>query len=228
MKPVSLSSQATSETSLRHQKQRNLATPRHLLLRAIIGGTALLVSASAYWSYRAARQLILDNLRANAFAEVQNGTNEIDRWLTARKAEITVLANTPILQSLDWTEVEPYLQAIVLNQENFFKFALAYPDGTRYNTSGATRAKGSIIDRPNFREAIAGHLFVSDPIISRSTGIPQVNIAHPIYSPQPAVDTNPLSSIIGVSIGSLAVDRVTEIVSQLKYGSDSYPFAINS
>ncbi|NET11088.1 MAG: histidine kinase [Symploca sp. SIO2B6] len=206
---------------------------RNLLLQLVIGSTTLVVGLSAYWSYRVVRHLILDNLRANAFAEVQNGANEIDRWLSARKAEITVFSSTPTLQTLDWDVVEPYLQQLVDNQSNFFKFGLAYPDGTRYNTTGATREKGSVKDRAYFQAAMAGRLFVTDPIISRSTGIHQVNISSPIHAQQPVRDTERTdhsqeSSVMGVFFGSVAVDRVTEIVSRLEYGSGSYPFALNS
>ncbi|GAA6617802.1 hypothetical protein [Scytonema sp. NUACC26] len=47
-------------------------------MRLIIGGTTLIVSVSAYYSYQVLRNLILDNLKQNAFLKVQQGVDEID------------------------------------------------------------------------------------------------------------------------------------------------------
>ena len=203
---------------------------RNLLFRLIIGSTTLVVSIFAYWSYQVVRQLMLDSLKASAFAEVRNSANEIDQWLATRKSEISVLASTPTIQTLDWAVANPYLQRRVNDQADFFKFAMAYPDGTRYNTSGATRDKDSIKDRPFFKVAMTGRSFINDPIISRSTGVHQINISSPIRLQQSAIDQNhnPIQPIIGVFVGSVAVDRVTEVVNQLQYGENSYPFALNS
>lgn len=200
------------------------------LLRLMSFGIALSVGISAYWSYRIVRQLLLDSLRDNALAEVQSSADKIDQWLVARKAEIRVLSSTPVVQTLDWSMIDLYLQYLVTDQTNFFKFAVAYPDGTRYNTSGATRLDGNIKDRPNFRFAMEGHTFVSDPIISRSTKVHQVNIANPVRSRQSAIEANndASESILGVFIGSVSVNRITELINQLEYGKGSYSFALNS
>ena len=51
---------------------------RNLLLRLVVGGTTVAVSVAAYFSYQVVRNLMLENLKQNAFLSVQQGTNEID------------------------------------------------------------------------------------------------------------------------------------------------------
>ena len=85
--------------------------PRSLLTRLIIGVMTVAVSIFAYGGYQAMRSLILNNLKENALLEVQQGVNDIDQWLIARKAEVEALANTPTLQTMNWALVGPYLKA---------------------------------------------------------------------------------------------------------------------
>ncbi|MBE9066945.1 response regulator [Leptolyngbya cf. ectocarpi LEGE 11479] len=202
---------------------------RSLMVRLIIGGTTFVVSASAYWSYQVAHRLILENLKDNALLEVQQGADEIDQWIASLKAEVELLAATPTVQTMDWSVVEAFLQRRVKNTD-FFKFALAYPDGTRYNTAGATRAKGNISDRIYFQKAMAGSSFVSDPIVSRSTGAPQINIAAPIWGNFSSRDSTEIASDfpMGGFMGSVSVERIIKVVNQLKHADGRYPFVLNS
>lgn len=199
---------------------------RHIQ-RLVIGCTALIVSALGYWSYQILRARILDNLTDNAFLEVQQGANEIDTWLAARKAEIKTLAYTPIARTLDVSSIDLYVQRLVVNQADFFKYAVGFPDGSYYNSSQGEMVDGkSIGDRVYFQNAMTGNTHVSNPIISRSTGVTQINIASPIWPTSTDNIPTPLPS--GIFIGSLTVDRVTEVISQLTYGNGSYAFALNS
>ncbi|MEO0808781.1 MAG: histidine kinase, partial [Cyanobacteria bacterium J06643_4] len=76
---------------------------RNIFRRIIIGATTVVISLSAYGGYRAMRSLILQNLKENALLEVQQGVNDIDQWLIARKTEVESLANTPTLRTMDWS-----------------------------------------------------------------------------------------------------------------------------
>ncbi|WP_392534464.1 ATP-binding protein [Nostoc sp. C117] len=196
---------------------------QNLLIRFIIGGTTLVVSISAYFSYQAARNLMLKDLRHSAFLEVQRGVAEIEEWLHVRQAEVQTLANTSTVRSLNWSVAEPYLKAQVkrINDEFFF-FQIATPDGSFSNTK-VGRANKNIQDRDYFQKAIAGNSNISDPFISRSTGIPLIAIATPISS-----NSVRSSSPIGVFQGNVRVDRIAEVVNSLRYGANSYAFALNS
>ncbi|WP_235006896.1 hypothetical protein [Calothrix rhizosoleniae] len=72
-----------------------LGSWRNFVMQLILGGTTLVVSVSAYYSYQVVRNLMLDNLKQNAFLQVQQKVDEIDSWLAILKARMEMLANTP-------------------------------------------------------------------------------------------------------------------------------------
>ncbi|MEH2159486.1 MAG: ATP-binding protein [Nostoc sp.] len=195
---------------------------RNLLIRFILGGTTLIVSISAYFSYQAARNMTLKDLRHSAFLEVQRGGAEIEEWLDLRQVEVQTLANTSTVRSLNWSVADPYLKAEVKRINEFFLFQIANPDGSYSNTK-VGRSNKNIRDRDYFKKAIAGKSNTSDPFISRSTGIPLIAISTPIWS-----NSASSSSPIGAFQGNVRVDRITEVVNSLQYGTNSYAFALNS
>lgn len=195
---------------------------RNLLMRLAIAGTTLAVSIAAYCSYQVVRNLTLDNLKRNAFLEVQQGTVQIDRWLGTRMAEVETIANTQELRSLDWSRIQPYVRAESQRVQDFLAFAIAYPDGSLYH-SKVGHGNTNIKDRLHFKTAISGKSFISNPIISRTMKGPQIVIATPIWS-----ENKSNRSPIGVFEGLLSVERVTQVVNELEYGNGSYAFALNS
>lgn len=195
---------------------------QNLLIRFILGGTTIIVSISAYCTYLAARNMALADLKQSAFQEVQRGVNEIEEWLHVRKVEVETLANTSTVRSLNWSVAEPYLRAEVKRIDEFFFFQITILNGSFSNTQ-VGRSNKNVKDRDYFQKALAGQSNISDPFISRSTGIPLIAIATPIW---PNSGTN--SSPIGVFHGSVKVDRITKVVNSLRYGKKSYAFALNS
>jgi len=192
------------------------------LMRFIVGGTTIIISISAYCSYLAARNMALADIRQNAFLEVQTGVNKIEAWLQVRKVEVKTLANTATVRSLDWSVAEPYLKDEVDRIKEFFFFQIVTPNGLFSNTK-VGRSTKNIKDRDFFQKALAGQSNISDPFISRSTGIPLIAIATPIW---PNSQTN--RSPIGVFHGNVKVDHIAEVVNSLNYGKHSYAFALNS
>ncbi|BAY09853.1 hybrid sensor histidine kinase/response regulator [Calothrix sp. NIES-2098] len=195
---------------------------RNFQIRFIVGITTLVVSTCAYFSYQAARKITLESLRVRAFLQVERGVDEIEEWLHVRKVEVETLAQTSTIRSLDWSVAEPYLKSEVERINEFFFFQMVTPDGAFANTK-VGRSNKNIKDRDYFQKAIAGNSNISDPFISRSTGIPLIAIATPIWSTS-ASSRSP----IGVFHGNVKVDRIAKVVKSLHYGKDSYAFALNS
>ncbi|MDF5709770.1 MAG: ATP-binding protein [Nostoc sp. S4] len=210
------------ENSSRALFDRGNHPSQNLLIRFILGGTTLVVSISAFFTYQAARNLMLKDLRKSAFLEVQRGVAEIEEWLHVRQAEVQTLANTSTVRSLNWSVAEAYLKAEVKRIDEFFLFQIANPDGSYSNTK-VGRSNKNIQDRDYFQKAIAGKSNISDPFISRSTGIPLIAISTPIWS-----NSFSSSSPIGAFQGNVRVDRIAGVVNSLHYGGNSYAFALNS
>ncbi|MEG3897104.1 MULTISPECIES: ATP-binding protein [unclassified Microcoleus] len=204
---------------LSHQKEK---ATRNLLMRLVVGVTTLIVSVGTYFSYQVVRNLTLENLKRDAFLEVQQGTSEIDGWLKTRKAEVQILSITETVRSLNWLTAEAYLQAEVERIDEFFFFYWATLDGTLYTTATG-RSDINVSNRLHHRGAIAGKTAIYDPVISRTTGKPSIPISAPIRQSFEAT-----SPPIGAFGGFVKVDRVAQVVNQLQYGSNSYAFAINS
>ncbi|OCQ90173.1 two-component system sensor histidine kinase/response regulator [Nostoc sp. MBR 210] len=198
------------------------AVNHNLLLRFVLGSTTIFVSICAYYTYIAARHIALTDLKQSAFQTVQRGVDEIEEWLHVRKVEVQTIANTSTVRSLDWSVAAPYLQAEVQRIHDFFFFQIVSPDGSFANTK-VGRSTKNIKDRDFFQKALAGQTNISDPFISRSTGIPLIAIATPIYA-----NSQANNSPIGVFHGNVKVDRIDKVVNSLRYGQNSYAFAINS
>ncbi len=209
-------------TQLWQRRSSQRWQPRNLLMLLIIGSTTLAVSATAIVSYEVLLRLILDNLKQNALLRVQERVDEIDNWLAIRKAEIKTIANTPTFRTMDWSVVSSYLKSEQKRLKDFYFFAMINPDGSQYNT-GVAGASQNVKDRKYFQQAIAGQVYVSDPVISRSLGTTTVPISAPVWSSPPARDEP-----IGVIGAAIRIERVAEVVGSLNYGFGSYAFALNS
>lgn len=214
------------ETTPQDNDQQPLAQPhkswrpRHFLVWVVVGLTTVAIGAVATVSYFGVRQLILENIKQNALNSVQAEASEIDRWLATRKAEVETIASTPILRSMDWSPIKPYLEREVQRSRNFTSFALITADGTFQSSN---EGQGNVSDRRHFQQAMAGKVYVSDPLISRATDLPIIAIAAPILAlpPQPPRP-------IGTTVGAIEMERVEEVVENISYGKDSYAFALNS
>jgi len=215
-----ISNSAQSGWQQAHSLWQHRGQRRHLLTLLILGTTALSISTSACISYFFVRGLILDNLKQIALLKLEKGTDEIDRWLSNRKAEIETIAYTPTVSTLNWKLVEPQLQGEIYRLKEYFILALTQPDGSLINTLGK-RANSK--DRQHFQKAMAGQLNVSDPLMSRSTKVATIIISAPIWALPPAPN-----QVIGVLSGGIKLDKVASVANSLQYGSNSYAFALNS
>ncbi|MCU0568374.1 MAG: ATP-binding protein [Oculatellaceae cyanobacterium Prado106] len=212
---------AHQSIQLSPSREKQNAT-RNLLMRLVVGGTTLLVSVGTYFSYQVVRNLTLQNIKQNAFLEVQQGTDEIDGWLETRKAEIDAISSTEAVSSMNWAIAESYLKQEVERIGEFFLFTMIDADGSFHNTK-VGRSDKNLKDRLYFQKAMAGETYVSNPLISVTTGVTQIVVASPIRPIDP--ENSPPS---GVFQGTVKVERVTQVVNGLEYGNGSYAFALNS
>lgn len=193
---------------------------RNLLTRLLLGGTTLLVSVAAWYSYQVVRNLTLESLKKNAFLEVQQGALSIDGWLTNLKIHIQTLANTPNVSAINWRLAEPFLKTEILRFSDISAIAVSTPDGWHHITGGTiSRVK----DFASFRAAMAGQITVSDPSISQSGHSTTLAINAPIwrYYSTTAAPVGTIQTLV-------KLDRVAQVVEQLNYGDRSYAFALNS
>lgn len=164
-----------------------------------------------------AEQVLLNESKTEALAV------RIDRWLSTRKTEISALANTPVIRAMDWEQSGPFLKAKHESYPWFYIFAQINPDGTYYN-SKVDFAKGqNLSDRAHFKASIAGKVYASDPVVSRTLGTDIVAVTSPVFSSDSAD-----ADIIGVFGGMIDTSTIVDELGRFENGEGSYAFAINS
>lgn len=112
---------------------------------------------------------------------------------------VEALAHTPQVQSLDWTEAQPFLSEMAQEHDTFESFIIALRDGTYWRSDNAGNPTKryrvtadnndpeanllNIAARPYFQRVITNNTgnremtVVSDPVLSKSTGKKQVVVA---------------------------------------------------
>ncbi len=156
----------------------------------------------------------------NSLLLVQSHAEMIYSFLQERKREIKDLAESPIVKTMNWDIIEPFLQNQISDLESYYViFFVAAPDGT-YDTT-LVRQAGNISDREYFQTVLQGHTTISEPVISKSTGRKSIIIAAPI--------TNDFDQIIGIMGLSLGLVEVYQWVANLRVKHpDSYAFIVDS
>ncbi|NEQ42945.1 MAG: response regulator [Leptolyngbya sp. SIOISBB] len=175
------------------------------------------------------RNLLLENLQNQAFLEVQQGVNEIDDWLSNHKSSMAASANNPVFRTMDWEQIEPYLNGEEQRLSEFMYFGMIDADGLLYTTL-PDQPKGEIdlSDRAHVKGALSGQNSLSDPLIARiPAGKKVVAYAIPVWSGVPQAD-QPLGEVIGMMNGVIGIDLVIDVINGLEYSNNSYAFALNS
>ncbi len=178
------------------------------------------IAALSIVSYQAVRGLILDSLKQQAVLEVAYETEKLDHWLSNRKTEATVLANTAVVQTMDWATMRDYLRREVSRQKEFHQLSLVRPDGSYANTT-VGEAEANLRDRRWFKKVMQGQPAIADPVSSRTTGVTQISVVAPIVNPQSG-------RIVGALSESIKIKRFQQILQRLNYGEDSYAFVLNA
>lgn len=204
---------------------------QYLAGAAIVG-----VTVAACYSYGVIRRLTLESLQQNAFLEVQSGANEIDRWLATLKSQTEAIANNPTVQTLDWSTIEPYFRAELNRTQDPFKLSLIGKDGYLIANTSAGLKRKDLRHRAYLQEVMQGNTFVSDAVVSPTTGVTQILVSTPIWS-QASSTAMPLDksetlpqrpAIVGVVNSAVTIELVADVVSRLQYGDKSYAFVLNS
>jgi signal transduction histidine kinase/DNA-binding NarL/FixJ family response regulator len=217
------------ERQEKNPREETAPAPQNLVVRLIIGGTTLIVSLCAYYSYQVVRNLLLENLKEKAFLGVKEGTQEIDSWIAKYKAALESSANNPIFRTMDWEKIEPYLLSEQQRLPEFMYFGMIDAKGFLYTTL-KDQPQGSINlkDRKHVQGAMAGTSSLSNPLIARiPAGEKIVAYAVPVWSGIAAPE-KPLGEVMGAINGVININKVVEVVSELRYGAGSYAFALNS
>ncbi|WP_052262390.1 hybrid sensor histidine kinase/response regulator [Pseudoalteromonas luteoviolacea] len=160
-----------------------------------------------------------------AQSEVLNAAAIFNAYFSQRKSEIATLARQPTVRSMNFEQIKPILQTEKKSHHNIYeKFILGRADGSFHNTEGGNPYQGmrrtfddsdphskhkTIIKRDYWQHTVSNNIddqprvYVSEPMISYTTGVKQIVVAASILG-----TNNQVVGLIGGSIAWREIDRL--------------------
>ncbi|NOU50460.1 response regulator [Pseudoalteromonas sp. JBTF-M23] len=164
-------------------------------------------------------------------AQLNNGAMVFDRYFSQRKAELAVMVNDQRVQSMQFSQMQQYLQNERDRSNGIYeKFIVGELDGSFYNTEGGNPAQGlqrtfddldpqspkkSLVQRDYWQVIIGQNteqqplVYVSEPMISYTTGVRQLTVGASIINEQ-----NKLVGLLAGSIPWREIDRLTTLIKE--------------
>ncbi len=164
-----------------------------------------------YWK---AREIISENVRTDMRQQAIGSAMVMGDWLEAHKMELKMLASNPIFSGGSLDSVMPILTAAKNNNKEYDAVVFADQNGDSVNDTGF---KVNVTDRPYFKPAMSGQVFISDPIISRATGHLTIVIATPVKAG---------GKVVGVLFGPVNMDELTKRVLDIKIGQTGFAYVV--
>ncbi len=160
----------------------------------------------------------------NTSQSTQNATKAysqtISNMFESRKIEMETYASMPLIKTLDWDKIDPYLKQQYDQKKDFYDTLFFADASGKYNTA-LKRNAGSLTDRDYWKPVMSGHTVVSEPVISKSTGQMVSVIAVPIKNDE--------GKVIGLIAGSLKLENLYEFIKDFKVQhKDSISYIIDS
>ncbi|GAA0816024.1 hypothetical protein GCM10009111_15190 [Colwellia asteriadis] len=154
---------------------------------------------------------------------------ELASYFSARETEIDLLASLPLIQSMDFQKVRPFLMNTLDKKSAYYeKFIVGRTDGSFHNTSGGNRfvdmlrtdddsqkdgTPRSIAQRDYWLETIANNVtaeqkvYISNPMISYTTEVKQIVIAASIINNK---------QVVGLIGGSLPWENIQQRINKIQ------------
>ena len=145
----------------------------------IITLTVLLGFAiSSYYTYTKSLQINRESMEDHLNYLARSNANEIGAWLTARKNEMSVIANSPTLLSGDKEAIMNYLRTEEKRRNiSISNFAFVDTAGMAVFTEGNV---ANLADREYIKRGFQGESLINDPVIARNNGKLVSTISAPV------------------------------------------------
>ena len=139
--------------------------------------------------------------------------------LKIEKASAFVLSASEIefMKDMDFEKAFSYFSKNISNTDFLLTFLI---DSNGNYVSHAGKQKSNLSSRDYFQKIMSGHngIYVTEPVVSSSTGKKTIIITHAVKKD---------NRIVGVMAGSLDLDKLTEFTGTLKAGNTGYAFLVD-
>jgi len=158
---------------------------------------------------------LIKNLEDSLVSLTASSGTEVGLWLDARKKEMDLMSNMPLIRSGNKQAIIDYLNAENDRNKIYEQFFIADEQGDYFFNSGQ---KGSVADREYFKKVMStGKAAISHPLISRGSGNQIIVVASPIIKEDKPV------GLIG---GNVSLEELSRMVASVKIGSIGYAFIV--
>ncbi len=164
-----------------------------------------------------ASQNALKNRAEDDFSQIATVQAEvIDDWIAQREQDVIVLSQIMSATSMDVEQLN-YEHKKIQTQWDFFEsiFVVGLDGMTITNSSGET---ADLSDRDYFKQALAGKMAISEPLVSRYTGNVAVAMATPI------LDSN--GEIVGVMAATVSSEFLNQLLQKTQFGETGEAYLV--
>ena len=184
-----------------------------LLLPFIMMILAVLAGTGYYYS----QQFLARSVEETAMATGLDYSNRLVAEISRLQAHVEDLA---VIQRIAGSNDNQQIMAILADEQkriaDLETLLIIRPDGSGYRHNGTT---DKYTDREYFKKVMATKMtFVSEPLIAKSTGKVSVVIATPVFFQ---------GELRGVMAGVLAMDRLSNMISKVKFKESGYAFIVD-
>lgn len=141
-----------------------------------------------------------------------------DLFFSGLKDSMVTLSNVDEVRHFDIKKTDNLLKQIVNENPSIAQIYLMDKEGMQYYKSSHLDTLGSRADRDYFQMAILGRIYISDVVVSRSTGKAITVVAVPIYDAE---------EIIGVLGASIDLTKVDHFITTYNYEKAGYAFIVD-
>lgn len=187
------------------------------LIGLILVLSLCLLSAVSYYNMRGIVSSDTDRLMN---ASLESAQKEINLWLSIRKTEVKTIAQAPLLESGNRQNAVEYLgHAALANKDVYSRLFWTEPSGYTERTDGNRIYKDNVVDRKYFQEPMKTGEMAWDIVVSRADGKMSLAIVSPVKNN---------GQIVGLVGGTVGIESLIKILSELKVGQTGYVFVIDN
>ena len=175
--------------------------------------------------FKVSDQTIRTQMRSVQLEKAQNAASEIQNFIT--KIELDHLGIAREFTKASASDYAPVVNIIsfTLRQNTFFeKISILTPSGREVIQVDRFARKpeaelGFEIPTTPFDLAVTGQTGISKVFFSETTSVPQLNMFSPIFSDD--------GTVVGIVKGQLTLDRLWDLIGQVKSGSSGFAYVVD-
>lgn len=174
-----------------------------------------MVGKTAY-DYSQFKKEISSNIDTIVSAKMSKMVDAVNSKLELWTEDISMLASTDVVRSMDWSRVSGYLSS---NSELFSKYEMVLLSDRSGNAQTSSGTTTNISDRDYFKKAIQGETVISEPLISKTSGKLVIVVAVPVK--------DSAGNVAGVAGGTIEITDIAAVINSEKLGDSGYAFMTN-